>query len=240
MTYTKDNIEIVPIPSHSKIADLTAQVFTRLTILGLAEYRKSRAYWWCECICGTFRKICTGSLTSGNTKSCGCYVKDFPHGRYNLPETQTLQSYSVKLKATWNAIRLRCFNPKTLQYKDYGGRGITMCDRWRYSFDNFITDMGEPPTPKHSIERLDVNGNYTPENCTWADAFTQANNTRFNHKLTFNNKTQTLAQWTREYNLPRGLLGIRINVLHWTPEKAITTAVRGKALTEASLFPVLP
>jgi hypothetical protein len=112
-------------------------------------------------------------------------------------------------------MRERCNNPNHANFSSYGGRGITVCDRWK-SFENFLEDMGERPEGL-SIDRIDVNGNYEPENCRWADAETQANNTQRSRKITYQGESMTIAQWERRTSLPVG------NRLYkgWTEEEAI-------------------
>lgn len=100
--------------------------------------------------------------------------------------------------ATWQRMKNRCYNSKHEGYGRYGGRGITVCERWRTSFANFLADMGPRPSSNHSIDRTNNNGNYDPANCRWATLVEQCNNTRDNHKLTFNGKTQGVSEWARE------------------------------------------
>lgn len=116
----------------------------------------------------------------------------------------------------------RCTNPNDKSFYRYGGRGITVCDRWQ-SFDNFYKDMGEPPTLKHSIDRINVNGDYKPNNCRWATTKEQANNTRSNTYFTIDNRTQSLKMWCDEKGVNYKRVWSRIRQLGWTLEKALTT-----------------
>ena len=135
--------------------------------------KKGGSIWLCECSCGTRKEMTRRTLISGNTKSCGCLKRDvhsethITHGMTESPEYYT-----------WCRIKYRCYNEKSKDYPDYGGRGIKMCERWLESFENFYEDMGERPSLKHSIERLDVNGDYSPENCIWTTYDRQARNQR--------------------------------------------------------------
>ena len=115
----------------------------------------------------------------------------------------------------------RCNNPKDKRYKNYGGRGIKVCDRW-HKFENFYADMGDKPMGM-SIDRINNNGNYAPENCRWATPFEQANNTVKNRKIIFKGKTLTVAQWSRELGIKRTTLSGRLNNYGWSTEKALTT-----------------
>lgn len=155
-------------------------VFGRLTVLG-GEHKVTRNYWvTCRCDCG--REIVTrvDGLTSGKKLQCGDHARRMPdaqkaaisernrtHGMAGIPE------YNA-----WCGMKMRCFNPKNDRFADYGGRGITVCERWRDSFEAFLEDMGMRPSPKHSIDRIDVDGNYEPGNVRWADGSTQTKNRR--------------------------------------------------------------
>lgn len=128
----------------------------------------------CLCDCGVFKSILVNSLKTGHTQSCGCYLvesrfetRNATHGKSGTPE------YKI-----WKSMKARCSNPKAKHYDSYGGRGITVCDRWLDSFENFLEDMGERPTSEHSIERLDVNGGYDLGNCKWLEFSFQARNKR--------------------------------------------------------------
>lgn len=119
----------------------------------------------------------------------------------------------------------RCHNPKDKFYSDYGGRGIEVCDRWKESFDNFIFDMGNRPSSKHSIDRIDVNGDYEPTNCRWADAVQQGRNKRNNRRIILGNETRCLSEWSEITGLKAHTIAMRLK-LGWGVEKALTTPVR--------------
>jgi len=152
------------------------QRYGRLLVIEKASPNKKwQSRWLCLCDCGTKKVIMQMGLRSGGTKSCGCLSKDFPHA-------QTHGHYKNR-KATveyrcWASMKTRCSNPKHKYYKNYGGRGITICDRWLYSFENFLEDMGEKPLPELSLDRIDNDGNYEPENCRWATKEQQIHNRR--------------------------------------------------------------
>ena len=120
----------------------------------------------------------------------------------------------------WSSMRQRCSNPNAANYFRYGAKGITVCERWK-KFDNFISDMGEPPTGRHTLDRIDPHGDYTPENCRWADLETQFNNKRNNVHITAFGKTQTIAQWVRETGLSRDMIKHRIFEMKLSPEEAL-------------------
>ena len=121
----------------------------------------------------------------------------------------------------WRQMKARCFNTNHRHYKDYGGRGITVCIRWRHSFPNFLSDMGKRPSKKHSIDRIRNNGNYTPKNCRWAIDKIQNNNTRKNRVLTHNRKSLSVSQWAHRLSIPVQTIFKRIR-LGWTIERILS------------------
>lgn len=202
-------------------AHMEGRVYGRLTVEGAAaKDRFGRRCWICVCECGR-RSVASGnSLRTGHIESCGCLAVDrgreanLIHGMTGTPEWRA-----------WCSIRDRCGNPNSYVWDDYGGRGIKVCDQWMGGFEGFFDDMGLRPTPYHSIERMDVDGNYEPTNCIWADKTVQANNKRSNRFLTLDGRTQTATQWSRE-------LGIRADVIlarlrrGWSDEHALTIPPR--------------
>lgn len=188
-----------------KIIDLVGQKFGRLTVQSYS-HKSKRAYWNCVCECGNLRKVDTTSLRGGNSKSCGCLLRDVTiersttHGRAKTPEY-----------ISWQAAITRCYNKLQKTYYRYGGRGITMCERWRNSFENFYADMGPKPTPKHSIERINNDGNYEPSNCKWATMKEQGRNTTKARLLTYNGMTMCINEWAEKLNINRGVIRYEAN-----------------------------
>lgn len=158
--------------------------FGRLTVAEKLPHSK----WRCDCECGKSTIAYAGHLRAGARISCGCLI-----GKANRKHGM---SHSSEYKA-WDNARDRCKNPKNRKYPLYGGRGIKVCDRWISSFQNFIADMGNKPSPKHSLERANGNGNYEPGNCVWATAEEQNNNRSFNRRLMVNGAQMTVAQASR-------------------------------------------
>ncbi len=134
----------------------------------------------------------------------------------------TRQYWLCQCVKAWGSMNRRCYAKTSHNYSLYGARGIRVCERWRHSFENFFADMGTRPDPSLSLERIDNNGDYTPENCKWATSIEQSNNRRSSVFLTFAGKTQTIAQWAREIGLTTSALWLRLNQYHWPLEKALT------------------
>lgn len=156
-----------------KTIDLTGRKFDRWEVIRKSDVRiDNRVAWICKCDCGEEKVVISTNLTRGLTKSCGCIriEKQIKHG-HNTKERVSSEYNS------WHSMKQRCENPNDDRFQDYGGRGIKVCDRWRF-FDNFLADMGEKPSPSHSIDRIDVNGDYEPSNCKWATPKEQQRNTR--------------------------------------------------------------
>ena len=175
-----------------RLVDLTGQRFGRLIVLS----RESGSKWKCLCDCGN-EIIASGSnLKSGNTTSCGCYAKECI-GKVNLIHGGSNSS----LFSVWADMRSRCTNNNRKCYKYYGGRGIKVCTEWE-DFENFRKwSLENGYEPGLSIDRIDVNGDYCPDNCRWATKEIQANNTRVNVYLTISGETLTAAQWSKKYGL---------------------------------------
>src|SRR5574343_242318 len=174
------------------------------------------SHYLCRCDCGAEREVERYGLTSGRSKSCGCLQKE-------VAKDAAIQRYTThgmthsKTYNTWAGMLTRCYNKNQDSYKDYGGRGITVCDRWRNSFTEFLADMGERPKGC-SIERVDNDKGYSPENCIWADYSTQAKNTRRTRHITFGGKTMSVLDWSNEIGIHYERLRDRLN-RGWLPAR---------------------
>lgn len=206
-----------------KHVDLVGQTFGRLMVIAKhPELNKhGSVLWQCQCSCDARTVVLknTGDLRSGNTTSCGCARRENTgkmfrkHGLHGTPE------YSV-----WKSIIKRCTNPNFKQYNDYGGRGISICDRWRNSFEAFLEDMGPRPSAQHSIERRDNDKGYYKENCFWATKTEQANNTRANVYYELNGEKFTIAELAEKFNFPYSTM--RRRLLFLPVEAAVDASVK--------------
>jgi hypothetical protein len=181
--------------------NIIGQRFGKLIVVKRVDQR--RVSWLCQCDCGNITVVQSNHLCDGTIKSCGCGQARTKHDGAKRTE------YRI-----WLGAKQRCFNPKNRFYKNYGGRGITMCDEWASDFGAFIKDIGPRPI-KAELERKDNDGPYAPWNCCWATHVEQNSNKRNNHRITLNGETKTFSQWCRD-------LGMKITTVLGRLDKGVS------------------
>lgn len=208
---------------ETKYKNIVGKKFERLVVLELIPHPKGYKAR-CICDCGKETIVPCHRLYNGYTKSCGCLRRElsikrgFKHGQA-APET--------KIYRTWIGMKLRCNNPNTFCYPRYGGRGIKIDPRWD-SFFTFYEDMGDPPSPEYSLDRIDNDGDYTPRNCHWATRKEQSRNRRSTHWLTLNGETKSVSDWAEELGINKATLFGRLR-LGWNDKDTLTIPlIRGK------------
>jgi hypothetical protein len=194
--------------------NLTGLKFNRWTVMCQVEkpahVKNKQRYWLCKCDCGNEGIISTGSLKNGNSKSCGCYDSEVIAER-NRKNRKYEMGSTNKLYWAWNHMLQRCEKDYENNKKDYKDRGIKVCDEW-HDFNVFAEwALNNGVGDDLSLDRIDVNGNYEPSNCRWADAHTQANNKTDSRYIKIGSVTKTLSQWARENNMYHKTLAYRID-----------------------------
>lgn len=200
---------------------MLGKTYGRLTVIEKAEpgkHGKSRVV--CLCDCGESVVVETNSIKSGNTRSCGCLQKEVAARRCR--EGVKHGKIMTRVYKTWAHMKARCLNENDGSYKNYGGRGIGVCEEW-LEFEPFNEwAMANGYSPRLTIERIDNDGNYEPENCKWADRLTQANNKRNNRVIAFKGEQKTLAEWSRTLGIKYNTLNTRLSC-GWSVERALGT-----------------
>ena len=203
----------------SKFIDLTGNRYSNLVVLEKAYSENGVVIWKCKCDCGKITLVRGQNLKSGAVKSCGCLrINAKPTLRHNMSNT--------RLYKIWASMKNRCYTPSHHSYKNYGGRGIGLCDDWKDAPDAFF-DWAKSSgyTDEMTIERIDVNGNYCPENCTWIPANEQQRNRRSCQFFTHNGVTKNLMDWCHDLGLDYKNVHNRIHKLGWSFERAISEPV---------------
>lgn len=204
---------------------------SKIVVIGRAEdkvYKNGRRVirWKCSCSCGSDKTIfsTTRDLTSGHTKSCGCL-----HSEELRKRSVTHGETNSRLYHIWSAIKARCLNQNNEKYRNYGGRGITICVEWEQSYEAFRDwSLNNGYDGNLSIDRIDVNGNYEPDNCRWVDNFIQANNRTDNFVIEYNGEVHTVHEWAVITGISAANIRNRIKKLGWTVEEALTTQLKHK------------
>ena len=209
-----------------KYIDLTGQRFGRLVcVKDVGRSKNRQALWLCMCDCGENTIVVSTNLTSGHTKSCKCLQADIVKKRSTTHGFSRDENGTPKrLYTAWLNMKSRCSNPANPAYKNYGGRGITICNKWS-KYENFHKwAMSNGYKNNLTIERMNNNGNYEPDNCTWIPRTEQPKNTRATRFIDYFGKKKTIAEWGRILNMSRSLLYWRLK--KYSIEKALTTPIR--------------
>ena len=211
--------------------DLTGMRFDMLLVEHrVANDNHGNVCYQCLCDCGNRVVVGANNLRNGNTHSCGCLkkkmmaAKQFKHG-----DAGGRKKSSTRLYRIWRGMNSRCYIPSATEYEYYGGRGIVVCDDWKCNYQAFKKwALLSGYTDELTIDRIDNDGNYTPDNCRWVPMNEQLLNKSNNRLLTYKNKTMTITEWSKITGIDRRLIGIRIDRYRWTVERALTTPVRGR------------
>ncbi|HSW35847.1 MAG TPA: hypothetical protein VLH18_04500 [Candidatus Limnocylindrales bacterium] len=194
-------------------------VFGRLTIVEELEKKNHNRQFLCKCECGAKTTVDSSKLISKNTQSCGCLKREIMANKNRTHGKSKTPLYSV-----WNSMKGRCYNPSDAGFRDYGGRGITVCGEWQ-EFEPFMEWALKSGYRKGlTIERVDNNGNYEPQNCKWIPRSEQSANRRTNRYLKFRGNLKTMAQWSRDLGINYDTLKDRLNN-GWPVERALTVPV---------------
>jgi len=188
--------------------DLTGQKYGLLTVVskkGRSDGLRPEHLWFCLCDCGNTAIVRQNNLRSGHTKSCGCHMREVNKTLHTVHGMKKSSTYT-----TWCQMKARCYSPGSTAYKNYGAKGITVCARWRDSFENFLQDMGEKPSRAYSIERIDNGKGYLPDNCRWATVSEQNRNYSRNVVIEYAGRRQCLSDWADELGLSKATLRYRL------------------------------
>lgn len=203
--------------------------FGKLIVVDIADFNvtpngRREKMWKCKCDCGNIKVVRDSSLKSGNTTSCGCYRSMCSAKRLSTMNMTHGKSHD-RLYKIWKGMIDRCENVKNKSYKNYGEKGISVCEEW-HDVNNFYKWSKEHGYNLDlSIDRIDNKIGYCPENCRWVDKYTQNNNTSRNHIITYKGKTQTMAQWADELNLSYSAIKSRLNKYGWSVKKAFEAPI---------------
>lgn len=204
----------------TKGLDLAGCVFGRWSVLSRAEKRPGSNYsqWLCRCSCGTLKVVASKHL-HGNSRSCGCLAVESVVARSRTHGMVGSRTYS-----SWTTMKVRCTSPQHRSFENYGGRGIVVCDRWKNSFENFLSDMGPRPDGR-TLDRIDNDGNYEPGNCRWAPEQVQRRNKRNTVYLEVFGEKISLPDAAERFGVPSDQLRWRLKK-GWSMEAAVTTALQ--------------
>lgn len=182
--------------------------------------------WLCLCTCGTEKEVAELALRSGRSISCGCYNRERSAAKHTTHGATAGGRQSAEY-STWKAMLARCYNPNNKRYKDYGGRGIGVCDEWKESFSTFLHEVGLRPSPRHSIDRIHNDRGYEPGNCKWSEPHEQMINRRKSYLVEVDQGRIALSDLAKGSGIPANTLRARLE-LGWTVDRATSVPVRQK------------
>lgn len=222
---------------HPNFKDITGQRFSQLLVLRLVCVNMKHSFWLCKCDCGEPTVVTANNLKAGRSKSCGCFRRQALITRNTTHGLCHKRIYKVYM-----GMIARCHRQGHKQFRDYGGRGIYVCERWRDDIRNFAEDIGPCPSDRHSIERINNDGPYCKENCCWATPDVQAQNRRSTVNITHNGRTQCVSNWAKELGINKGTIYSRLQS-GWSTEQTLTPiqpsgnhqSQRSQILSNASL-----
>ena len=204
-----------------KFRDITGKRFGRLTVVSRAESKNSKTFWDCICDCGKSAKVHIYNLTIGKTQSCGCLNREII-----VKNSKNHGLCAHPLYSIWKAVKRRCYNKNVSVFHYYGGRGIAICDEWICDFKNFYEwAIKNGYKSGLSIDRINNNGNYSPENCRWSTMSEQARNRRNSMVVSYNGEAKHLLEWCKILGLNYGTVKGRLNKSGWSVEKAFETPI---------------
>jgi hypothetical protein len=207
-----------------KFIDITGNKYNRLTVIKrIGTSNNGQVRWLCQCDCGNYTEVSGGNLKNGSVKSCGCIVTE------NNKKRATHNMTNTRLYYIWCDIKNRCTNQNLECYKNYGGRGIEVCNEWKNNFLNFYNWAMQNDYQKNlTIDRINNDGNYEPNNCRWVTMQKQSYNRRDSYMITINNKTKCLAEWCKIYKIPYLTVYMRITKRGMKPYDALTKPIKEK------------
>lgn len=198
--------------------DRTGKRFGMLVVIRRDPAQRGKdVRWVCQCDCGKIVSVIGRHIKTAESTNCGCENNKRTGSRFRTHGQSNTMLYSI-----WRNMLNRCYYKRHKQYSDYGGRGITVCDRWKTNFATFAIDMGSPPSSRHTIERKDNMTGYCPSNCEWATRTAQGRNKRTNRLIEFNGKTQCISAWAEQIGLPVHTIHSRLRY-GWDIARALTT-----------------
>lgn len=213
----------------SAFIDLTGKTYNCWTVLSFDNEHSTRDHkrWICKCKCGIVRSVDRANLVNGISKSCGCYSRERARNRRNAHHESKTRLYKV-----WVNMRKRCRNPHDKSYLRYGGRGIKVCDEWNdyLVFKAWAMSTGYDESAAYgecTLDRINVNGGYSPDNCRWISTAQQSYNRRSNHRITYNGETLTIREWEEKLHLRKGIVSSRLH-RGWNEIRALTTPIKTK------------